>query len=383
MTLSDKMPELRSLSREELYELVWSEAMATLAPKLGISDVGLKKRCLSLGIPTPTRGYWAKLQNGKKVKKEPLPETWTVVKKKKKLPNSAEDLKRYAAPERDYSREKLLPVVAATKKALLKQKPSFEYGLSDVWQQGVLRTKVAPSNIDRAIWLWSELIDVCKQLGLNLVKDAGTAFTDGKQTVTIELKEKTGKYLADKSKVRDDPFARFRLSEQTGPAPEYAPTGFLQFRSEDVYDAPCAKQWSDTATTPLDAKISEVADCLVRLVDRKARREVEIKEAAIRRQEEDMRRHQEQERQRKAQARVRRLIRQAASLSQASEIRNLVNRVERAASDTTVETTAQWVEWALRVADSLDPTREIVQRLAADSDPSEPEHQDLYPDRRY
>ena len=383
MTSSDKMPELRTLIREELYELVWAEAMATLAPKLGISDVGLKKRCLNLGIPTPTRGYWAKLQNGKKVKKEPLPETWTVVKKKKKLPNSAEDLKRYDAPERDYSREKLLPVVAATKKALLKQEPSFEYGLSDVWQQGVLRTKVSPSNIDRAIWLWSELIDVCKQLGLNLVKDAGTAFTDGKQTVTIELKEKTGKYLAAKPKVRDDPVPRYRLSEQTGPAPEYAPTGFLQFRSEDVYDAPCAKQWTDTPTTPLDAKISEVADCLVRLVNRKARREVEVKEAAIRRQEEDLRRYQEQERQRKAQARVRRLIRQAASLSQASEIRTLVDRVERAAQDMTVETTAQWVEWALRVADSLDPTSQIVQRLAEGSDPSEPEYLDLYPDRRY
>ena len=79
---------LGKMSREELYEAVWSEAMATLAPKLGISDVGLKKRCLNLGIPTPSRGYWAKLQNGKKVKKEPLPATWTVMKKKKRLPKS-------------------------------------------------------------------------------------------------------------------------------------------------------------------------------------------------------------------------------------------------------------------------------------------------------
>lgn len=381
MTSSSKDPNLNSLSREELYELVWTEAMATIAPKLGLSDVGLKKRCINLGIPTPTRGYWVKLLNGKKVKKAPLPATWTV--EKKKLPDSVEDLKKYAAPERDYSRGKLLPIVAATKTALLKQKPSFKYGLCDVWQEGVLRTKVSPSNINRAIWLWSELIDACRRLGLSLVKGDGTAFTDGKQTVTIELKEKTGKYLASKPKVRDDPYPRFRTFEQAGPAPEYAPTGFLQFRAEAVYDSPCAKQWSDTATTPLDAKISEVADCLVMLVGRKARREVEIKEAAIRRQEEDLRRHQEQERQRKAQARVRRLIRQAASLGEASEIRTLVNRVERGAPDTTVEATAQWVAWALRVADSLDPTSQIVQRLAEGTDPSEPEYQDLHPDRRY
>jgi len=383
MTSSDKIPDLRSLSREELYELVWSEAMAILAPKLGISDVGLKKRCLNLGIPTPSRGYWAKLQNGKKVKKEPLPATWTVMKKKKRLPKSEDDLRKYTAPERDYSREKLLPIVMATRKALLKQKPNFEYGLCDVRQEGVLRTKVSPSNIDRAIWLWSELIDECKQLGLSLVKDAGTAFTDGKEIVTIELKEKTGRYLADKPKVRDDPFPRFRLSEQTGPASEYAPTGFLQFRAEDVYEAPCAKQWADSATAPLDNKIFEVADCLLKLLQRKAQREIEMKEAAVRRREEELRCYQEQEQQKHAQGRVRRLIRQAASLSQANEIRALVDRVESADPKMVADATAQWIEWATKVADSLDPTREIVQRLVAGSDPCEPEHQDLYPDRRY
>lgn len=55
----------RELKREELYDLVWTEALATLGPKLGISDVGLKKRCRNLGVPTPPRGYWAKLEAGK------------------------------------------------------------------------------------------------------------------------------------------------------------------------------------------------------------------------------------------------------------------------------------------------------------------------------
>lgn len=223
------IPKLSSLSREQLYELVWSEAMAILAPKLGISDVGLKKRCLNLGIPTPSRGYWAKLQSGKQVKKEPLPVTWTVMKKKKRLPKSADDLRKYIAPERDYFRENLPPIVAATRDALLMQRPNFEYGLCDVWQEGMLRTKGSPSNIYRAVWLWSELIEACKQLDLSLLKGTGTALPDGKQTEAIELKEKTGKYLADKPKVRADPIPRFRLLQRIGPTPEYAPTGFLQF----------------------------------------------------------------------------------------------------------------------------------------------------------
>lgn len=383
MNSSGDSPKLSSLSREQLYELVWSEAMATLAPKLGISDVGLKKRCLNLGIPTPSRGYWAKLQSGKQVKKEPLPVTWTVIKKKKRLPKSADDLRKYIAPERDYSLENLPPIVAATRKALLKQRPNFEYGLCDVWQEGMLRTKVSPSSIDRAVWLWSELIEACKQLDLSLVKGTGTAFTDGNQTVTIELKEKTGKYLADKPKERDDPFPRFRLLERTGPTPEYAPTGFLQFRAEDVFDAPCSKQWADTATVPLDTKISEIADCLQKLLQRKAQREIEMKEAEVRRREEELLRYQEQDRQRRAQGRVRRLIRQAASLSQAKEIRALLERVREESSVSIDLAGKEWTDWALRVADALDPTGQIVQKLDAGTDPSEPESQDLYPERRF
>ena len=48
------------VTREELYELVWSEPMHALAPWFGISDVGLAKICRKMNIPLPGRGYWAK-----------------------------------------------------------------------------------------------------------------------------------------------------------------------------------------------------------------------------------------------------------------------------------------------------------------------------------
>lgn len=64
------MPEL---TREQLYERVWSTPLQRLAEEFGISDVALAKRCRKLNIPTPPRGYWAKLEAGKRVKKRPLP----------------------------------------------------------------------------------------------------------------------------------------------------------------------------------------------------------------------------------------------------------------------------------------------------------------------
>ena len=53
------------LTRKELYDLVWSEAMTTICKRYGLSDNGLRKHCKTMNIPTPPLGYWAKLQHGK------------------------------------------------------------------------------------------------------------------------------------------------------------------------------------------------------------------------------------------------------------------------------------------------------------------------------
>ncbi|MEW8285190.1 MAG: hypothetical protein AB2697_04345, partial [Candidatus Thiodiazotropha endolucinida] len=60
-------------SREELYDLVWTTPMRTLAKKFGLSDQGLAKKCKKHNIPRPPVGYWAKIEHGKKVTKPPLP----------------------------------------------------------------------------------------------------------------------------------------------------------------------------------------------------------------------------------------------------------------------------------------------------------------------
>ena len=65
-------PTALRFTREELYELVWSEPISKLAKRLGVSDRGLAKACSRGDIPVPPRGYWAKLQHRKKVIRPPL-----------------------------------------------------------------------------------------------------------------------------------------------------------------------------------------------------------------------------------------------------------------------------------------------------------------------
>src|SRR5437016_8147809 len=62
-----------TLSREDLYELVWSKPMRELAKDFGISDVALAKRCRRLGVPVPGRGYWARVDAGQQPYRPQLP----------------------------------------------------------------------------------------------------------------------------------------------------------------------------------------------------------------------------------------------------------------------------------------------------------------------
>lgn len=64
----------KSFTRNELYELVWSQPLRTLAKRFGISDVALGKRCRIANIPRPGPGYWARKEAGKPVPLTKLPE---------------------------------------------------------------------------------------------------------------------------------------------------------------------------------------------------------------------------------------------------------------------------------------------------------------------
>jgi hypothetical protein len=62
-----------TLTRQTLYDLVWSKPMSDLAKDFNMSDVGLAKRCRAVDVPIPYRGYWARKAAGQEPPKLPLP----------------------------------------------------------------------------------------------------------------------------------------------------------------------------------------------------------------------------------------------------------------------------------------------------------------------
>lgn len=62
------------VSREQLYELVWSMPVTKVAEKFSVSGSYMARVCSVLRVPRPERGYWAKLSVGKAPARPELPE---------------------------------------------------------------------------------------------------------------------------------------------------------------------------------------------------------------------------------------------------------------------------------------------------------------------
>ena len=69
------MPRRRStaLTRESIYQRVWSQPLTIVAKEVGLTGNALAKICDRLLVPYPPRGYWAKQSVGKAPDRPPLP----------------------------------------------------------------------------------------------------------------------------------------------------------------------------------------------------------------------------------------------------------------------------------------------------------------------
>jgi hypothetical protein len=63
-----------TLTRKELYDLVWSTPMTVISKKYEISSDRLKGICKKANVPMPENGYWQKLQYKKPVTIKELPD---------------------------------------------------------------------------------------------------------------------------------------------------------------------------------------------------------------------------------------------------------------------------------------------------------------------
>ena len=137
----------KTVSRQELYDEIWTISASKAATKYEISYSRFLKICRENNIPIPPSGYWTKLQCGKPVEKTPLPpskiETVELIPEKGKPKETEEIISqqtivvpeeekigleiRYEGQAQRYNRETLYQEVWAEPMTVVCQR----YGMSD------------------------------------------------------------------------------------------------------------------------------------------------------------------------------------------------------------------------------------------------------------
>ena len=191
----DNATAVVSLTREELYDRVWATPIKTLAAEFGLSDVGLAKICKKHKIPRPSRGYWAKVANGKRVLRWPLravkDQALSVVQihqgaKPVETPQVAlaQDPEIAALISDELLPENRIecvadlrgadPLVIATRESLAKKEPD-DYGRISRrydFQSSCFDVAVSKSNVQRALLLLQTIVRALKSRGYTVAAGA-------------------------------------------------------------------------------------------------------------------------------------------------------------------------------------------------------------------
>lgn len=257
-----------TLTREELYDLVWSTPIRTLAGRFGISDVALSKKCAKHDIPTPGLGYWAKVAAGQKLKKERLPKAspgtpQQVVFTNRFLPPSTDDTGATApvAPPLVNVAERLTDpheVVAWLKDSLQQATPDHHDRLvvGTSWCQKVT---LRPSCVPRALLLLDALFKALESRGHRVV--AGNRFEGEpeKQILVHSSDEEFGIELEERLSrkphvlTREERDHESRWGRSNAPKYDYFANGHLRIRlTLTHYKYRGRSSWSDTKTKQVD-----------------------------------------------------------------------------------------------------------------------------------
>lgn len=258
---------VRTFTREEFYELVWSKPMTHLAKDFALSDVALHKICKKHDIPNPPLGWWAKKAAGKPVKQTPLPrakegisDSITIaageIRAEPELIATARENARVLASSITADADlPSNPIVERTIAQLRKAKPSEINGLVTVEGMNVIKASVAPASIDRLALALNRIAAAGDALGIKLVRGEKIAtFVCEEETISFAISEgvRREKHVPTEEELAEQEAAQKRRARRWNQPDswddmdfgslarhrrewDYHPTGQLSFELENSY----------------------------------------------------------------------------------------------------------------------------------------------------
>jgi hypothetical protein len=369
--------------RESLYEQVWNIPMNKLAKQYNISDVGLKKICKKLNIPTPPRGYWARISHGYKDRKIPLPklslgQPIQHVHEKQRIQSYRvrNDISDYdsLSDEADeiikklendkipcVVKEKLFsphPLVQKTKSILTETTPHHIYGFLRPWRREYLNIRVTPSSLGRSLRIMDAIVKSFETIGATVGTDvyphARLPFTHFKlfdHKIFFSLSEK----LSRIPHVDDGKSEDWLYSQKY----DYIATGVLTLNFEACGVEGLRRNWSDSPKTKLESNIRQALIGAVKIADAHRWDYIRREEEKQLRQLEKERLAEERRREEREKQRRLKLEAQATMWRKSQDIYQFIQAVEDTFSDETsqvgVANLKRWILWAKKCADDINP----------------------------
>lgn len=245
------------ITREELYEKVWSVPLSQLCKEYNLSDNGLRKICIKQDIPLPISGYWSKVRFGKIVTKTKLPEkdeTNIIIEVKPFEDKSSENFRDSLSEFPDliliFPDELNHPdkITKALKQDLSKKKPSSHGNRENViaasYNLEVPDVVISKDNLNRALLIIDVLVKNFRILGFKVYCTL--------QGLIIENDEGEKKKisLTEKSTAKIVVQGNYNWERRL-----FFPNGKLMLRIGESYRM---AEFTDTATEPIEKKIRKI-----------------------------------------------------------------------------------------------------------------------------
>ena len=348
-----------TLTRKELYDLVWEQPLSRLAKKYKISDNGLRKICKRMNIPIPAMGHWQKIQYGKRVIVTKLPTKYdgkdeiTLDEKKtgdidvdspiaqqRRLIQTLESTKDLPlkVPDRMSSRpDKLIRSTIDYYDAVRRYYKSHHGTHPD--RINVLNIQVQEESRPRAVRLLDTIIKVLRSRKHDIIADHFTTYAKiGDEQVKFRLREK--------QRVSD-------IKTSYG-GRQYESTGEFVF----VIDiGPYTRKEVKDGHEPIETKISTIIAMLE--LEGKRMKEKRIAYEIWRKEMDEQQRIERElkDRQDKEVHAFKKLFLQAIRLHQANILRNYIQTVEEntVKNGTVSEELKAWIIWAEKKVSWYDP----------------------------
>jgi hypothetical protein len=373
-----------AISRDDLYEIVWSEPMLSACRKFGISDVALAKACRRHRIPVPGRGYWAQKAAGQKLRRARLPvlaeadarmlgEVRFVGRRGSDLARSAEgSIPRHPPIEVPDELLSPLPLVRRSRAAL--RRGVIRDGVLQISEQPCLDIHVAKSSVDRALRISNALLGASADLGYSVAIDEKAPYL----TFVHVREERIGIRIEERiERTIKAPSISPRRVAQTVPYYSYPTyeckgTGVLTVRLLGVEYSGLRQSWRDGKRQRVEQCLAGVLDTLDLAAEHLKQRRLEHEQRQrewdeAERQRIEKRRDQEEKRRREE------LTQLAAAWDEAARLRRFLQAImlEAGQGGGTLEPDsglANWLRWAERYVEHLDPMKRLVSEFREDSE---------------